>query len=110
MLQLVKYIIIIIYKRMGGSMSLSYRQWREMAMLEYDIVSEKYNKKVYENIVKDPETEEYTLKQLTLQGVLDKCEGTNFEEPVRRAVMKCVYTGCKLEKEICKVMDQYYEV
>ena len=50
------------------------------------------------------------LVQLTLQGVLDKCEGTNFEEPIRKCIMKCVYTGCKLEKEINKVMNQYYEV
>ena len=52
----------------------------------------------------------YILVQLTLQGVLDKCEGTNFEEPIRKCIMKCVYTGCKLEKEINKVMNQYYEV
>lgn len=28
----------------------------------------------------------------------------------RKYIMKCVYTGCKLEKEINKVMNQYYEV
>ena len=32
-------------------MSLSFRQWREMALLEYPVVSDKYYKKVYENIV-----------------------------------------------------------
>jgi hypothetical protein len=57
-----------------------------------------------------PQTGESILVQLTLQGVLDKCEGTNFEEPIRKCIMKCVYTGCKLEKEINKVMNQYYEV
>lgn len=91
-------------------MSLSFRQWREMAITEYPVVSEKYNKKVYENIVKDPQSGEYTLVQLTLQGVFDKCEGTNFEETIKRCVMKCVYTGCKLEKEVSRVMDQYYEI
>lgn len=90
-------------------MSLNFRQWREMAITEYPIVSEKYNKKVYENMVKDPQSGEYELVQLTLQGVLDKCEGTNFEENIKRSLMKCVYTGCKIEKEVSKIMDQYYE-
>ena len=77
-------------------MSLSFRKWREMALTDYPVVSDKYYKKVYENIATDPQTGESILVQLTLQGVLDKCEG--------------VYTGCKLEKEINKVMNQYYEV
>ena len=50
------------------------------------------------------------MVQLTLQGVLDKCEGTNYEEIIKKSIMKCVYTGCRLEKEINKVMNQYYEV
>ena len=91
-------------------MSLSFRKWREMALTEYPVVSDKYYKKVYENIATDPQTGESILVQLTLQGVLDKCEGTNFEEPIRKCIMKCVYTSCKLEKEINKVMNQYYEV
>ena len=80
-------------------MSLSFRKWREMALTDYPVVSDKYYKKVYENIATDPQTGESILVQLTLQGVLDKCEGTNFEEPIRKCIMKCVYTGCKLEKE-----------
>ena len=91
-------------------MSLSFRKWREMALTEYPVVGDKYYKKVYENIATDPQTGESILVQLTLKGVLDKCEGTNFEEPIRKCIMKCVYTGCKLEKEIYKVMNQYYEV
>lgn len=91
-------------------MSLSFRQWREMALTQYDLVSEKYNKKVYENIVFDPETKEHELIQLTLQGILDKCEGTDYEETIKRAIMKCVYTGDKLEREVGKVMDQYFEI
>ena len=97
-------------KRVGEGMSLSFRQWREMALLEYPVVSDRYYKKVYENIVVDPQTGESTLVQLTLQGVLDKCEGTNYEEIIKKSIMKCVYTGCRLEKEINKVMNQYYEV
>ena len=62
-------------------MSLSFRKWREMALTEYPVVSDKYYKKVYENIATDPQTGESILVQLTLQGVLDKCEGTNFELP-----------------------------
>ena len=30
-------------------MSLSFRKWREMALTEYPVVSDKYYKKVYEN-------------------------------------------------------------
>ena len=82
----------IIYKRAGEYMSLSFRKWREMALTDYPVVSDKDYKKVYENIATDPQTGESILVQLTLQGVLDKCEGTNFEEPIRKCIMKCVYT------------------
>lgn len=37
-------------------MSLSFRKWREMALTEYPVVSDKYYKKVYENIATDPQT------------------------------------------------------
>ena len=91
-------------------MSLSFRKWREMALTDYPVVSDKYYKKVFFFITTDPQPGKSIFVQLTLQGVLDKCEGTNFEEPIRKCIMKCVYTGCKLEKEINKVMNQYYEV
>lgn len=48
-------------------MSLSFRKWREMALTEYPVVSDKYYKKVYENIATDPQTGESILVQLTLQ-------------------------------------------
>ena len=51
-------------------MSLSFRKWREMALTDYPVVSDKYYKKVYENIATDPQTGESILVQLTLQGVL----------------------------------------
>ena len=41
-------------------MSLSFRKWREMALTEYPVVSDKYYKKVYENIATDPQTGERT--------------------------------------------------
>lgn len=50
-------------------MSLSFRKWREMALTDYPVVSDKYYKKVYENIATDPQTGESILVQLTLQGV-----------------------------------------
>ena len=37
-------------------MSLSFRKWREMALTDYPVVSDKYYKKVYENIATDPQT------------------------------------------------------
>lgn len=48
-------------------MSLSFRKWREMALTDYPVVSDKYYKKVYENIATDPQTGESILVQLTLQ-------------------------------------------
>lgn len=91
-------------------MSLNYKEWKSLAITEYDIVSKKYSKKVYENMVADPDTRELKLMQLTLRDVLDKCDGTNFETPIRKAVMKCVYTDSKIEREVTKVMDAYFEV
>ena len=49
------------------------------------------------------------LVQLTLRDVMNKCAGTNFEEPIKRAIMKCVYTDAKLDNEIRKVMDEYFQ-
>ena len=80
-------------------MSLSFRKWREMALTDYPVVSDKYYKKVYENIATDPQTGESILVQLTLQGVLDKCEGTNFEEPIRKCIMKCNWYNVLLGDE-----------
>ncbi len=103
-------IVTMKQKNRRGYMSLTFRQWREMAIIEYPIVSEKYNKKVYENIILDQQSGEHVLIQLTLQGVLDKCEGTNFEENIKRCLMKCVYTGDGIEKEVSRIMNQYYDI
>ena len=90
-------------------MSLSFRQWREMAIMEYEVVSKNYNRKVYESAVIDKDTQNVELVQLTLREVLDKCEGTNYEYNIKRAIMKCVYTNDRLEKEVKEVMDEFYE-
>ena len=79
-------------------------------MYPWEAARPEYGETTPERGMADPQTGESILVQLTLQGVLDKCEGTDFEEPIRKCIMKCVYTGCKLEKEINKVMNQYYEV
>lgn len=91
-------------------MSLTFRQWREMAIMEYEVVSKNYNRKVYESAVIDKDTQNVELVQLTLREVLDKCEGTNYEYNIKRAIMKCVYTNDRLEKEVKEVMDKFYEV
>lgn len=91
-------------------MSLTFRQWREMAIMEYEVVSKNYNRKVYESAVIDKDTHNVELVQLTLREVLDKCEGTNYEYIIKRAIMKCVYTNDRLEKEVKEVMDEFYEV
>jgi len=89
-------------------MAMSYKEWREYALTNYDVVSKNYNYKVYEGLVKDPKTNETQLVQLTLREVLTKCEGSVFERQIRQAVMRCVYTDAQLTKEIRPVMDLYY--
>jgi hypothetical protein len=89
-------------------MQLSYKEWKEMAVTTYDVVSKNYNRKVYEAVVRDPNTKKMELVQLTLREVLTKCEGSVFETQIRQAVMRCVYTGASLEKEVRPVMDLYY--
>lgn len=89
---------------------LDYKQWVEYAIVEYDVVSKNYNMKVYENMVEDPETHDLSLVQMTLREVLNKCAGTNYEDQIRRAVMKCVYANADLKKEIRRVMNPFFEV
>lgn len=92
------------------NVTMSFKEWVEYATLNYDIVSNYYNKRVYEAMVVDPETGIPDLVQLTLGDVFNKCEGTNLEKTIRSAIMRCVYTNEKLDKPIRKVMDDYYEV
>lgn len=88
---------------------MTYSDWIEYAVSEYELVSKNYNHKVYENVVVNPESHKRELMQLTLREVLAICDHTNYEERIRRAVMKCVYTNEKLEPEIRKVMDPFFE-
>jgi hypothetical protein len=96
--------------REGENMAQDYKDWLEMAITNYDVVSKNYNRKVYEAVIQNRKTKDMDLVQLTLRDVLNKCEGTIFETQIRRAVMKCVYTDAKLEREIRPVMDVYYRI
>jgi hypothetical protein len=87
---------------------MSYKEWMEMAVVTYDVVSKNYNRKVYESVIENPKNGKRELIQLTLREVLTKCEGTIFETQIRQAVMRCVYTEDSLEREIRPVMDLYY--
>ena len=89
-------------------MAMSYKEWREYALTNYDVVSKNYNYKVYEGLVKNPKTKETELVQLTLREVLTKCEGSVFERQIRQAVMRCVYTDASLNKEIRHLIDLFY--
>ena len=89
--------------------SMDYKEWMEFAIVEYDIVSKYYSKRVYEALVVD-ENGVANLVQLTLREVLSKCEHTIFEDRIRRAVMTAVYTNTRPDKTIRKVMDDYYGV
>ena len=73
-------------------------------------MSKNYNQKVYENVIENKETGELELVQLTLREVLGICAGTNYEERLKKAIMKCVYTDADLEKEIRKIMNPFFEV
>jgi len=89
---------------------MTYKEWVEYATVEYPTVSKNYNFKVYENMIEDKTTHERKLIQLTLRDVLLRCEGTDYEDRIKRAVMKCVYTDAKLEREIRKVMNPFFDV
>lgn len=89
---------------------MTYQDWIEYAIIEYDVVSKNYNQKVYENVIENKETGELELVQLTLREVLGICAGTNYEERLKKAIMKCVYTDADLEKEIRKIMNPFFEV
>lgn len=89
---------------------MSYQQWVEYAIVEYDTVSINYNHKIYENMIEDPNTHDLSLVQLTLREVLSKCAGTDFEDRIKRAVMKCVYTDADLKKEVRRIMNLFFEV
>ena len=90
--------------------SMSYKEWVDFAIVEYDLVSKYYSKRVYEALVSDPKTGDAQLVQLTLREVLNKCQDTVFETRMRRAIMKCVYTDSRPEREIRKIMDDYYGI
>lgn len=89
---------------------MTYQEWIEYAIVEYDVVSKNYNHKVYENMVINKETHMADLIQLSLREVLTMCDGTNYEDRIKRAVMKCVYTEASLEREVRKIMDLFFEV
>lgn len=91
-------------------MAVSYREWKEFAVSNYDTVREQFHEPVYQGMVRDKDTLDVAEVSLTLQEVMDMCENTIFETALRRAVMKCVYTRSGLIKEVRKVMDVYYGI
>lgn len=93
-----------------SQVNMNYKEWVDYAIVEYDLVSRYYSKRVYEALVPIPGTGGTQLVQLTLQEVLNKCQDTVFETRIRRAIMKCVYTGSRPEREIRRIMDDYYGI
>ena len=51
---------------LDGSERMTYKEWMELALVEYEAVSKNYNYKVYETMLKDPDTGEMKLIQMTL--------------------------------------------
>lgn len=90
--------------------TMNYKEWMEFAITEYDLVSKYYSKKVYEAMVVDTKTKVPEFVQLTLRDVMSKCQETIFEERIRRAIMRCVYTNERPDKYIRKIMDDYYGI
>ncbi len=95
---------------MDEQKTMDYREWMEYAIREYDIVSKYYSKKVYETLVTDEETGVPSFVQLTLREVMTNCQGTVFEDAVRRVIMRCVYTNERPDKYLRKIMDDYYGI
>ena len=87
---------------------MRFREWKDFVLASYGSVSDSYAKKMYENVVLDQKTNQQTLVQLRLCDVFNKVEGTVFEQPVRRAVMKCVYSDRRFDRELKPVMDAFY--
>ncbi|MCI5614572.1 MAG: hypothetical protein MR356_09595, partial [Agathobacter sp.] len=61
---------------------MTYKEWMELALVEYEAVSKNYNYKVYETMLKDPDTGEMKLIQMTLREVLLRCQDTNYEDRI----------------------------
>ena len=90
--------------------TMSFPEWRDFVISGYDVISDHYAKKVYESIVTDPDSGEQTLVQLSLRDAMNKVEGTGYEDAFRRAIMRCIHSGRKLDVELRPVMDAYYGV
>lgn len=88
---------------------MDFRTWKEFILSSYGYISDSFAKKVYESVVYDKETGLQKLVQLRLCDVFNLVEGSIFEMPLRRAVMRCVYGERKLDREISPVMNAFYE-
>lgn len=88
---------------------MNFKEWRDFVLSSYGNVSDNYAKKMYENVVFDKETGTQQFVQLRLCDIFNKVDGTIYEMPLRRAIMKCVYSDRKFDREIRPVMDAFYE-
>lgn len=87
---------------------MGFKEWRDFILSSFGDVSDAYAKKVYEDVVFDKELGGNTLVQLRLCDVFNKVDGTCFEMPLRRAIMRCVYSNRRFDREIKPVMDAFY--
>lgn len=89
---------------------MPFKEWRDFLLESYDLIGQSYAKKVYENIVYDEELKSRQLVQLRLCDAFNLIEDTTLEIPFRRAIMKCVHSGRRLDRELKPIMDEYYHL
>ena len=87
---------------------MTYKMWMEFASGNYNIVKNNYNKVVYNAKIIDRETGQEKEVSLTLGQAMEMCMNTSMEDAMRNCVMKAVYVGYGLEKNIQKVMNEFY--
>lgn len=89
---------------------MPYQKWMEFAIDNYNIVKNNLNKVVYNANVYDRDINENKQVSLTLGQAMELCMNTSMENSMRNCVMKAVYTGYGLEKNIKKVMNEFYVI
>lgn len=88
--------------------AMPYEKWIEFAVDNYEMVKQCYDEVLFEANVIDRETDEEIFVSHTLGEVMELCKNTSMEKSVRNSIMKAVYTGNGLDKNIQKVMKEFY--
>lgn len=85
-------------------MSLDYKEWKEFALQNYELVRKYKDRVVYEADIDGKEI------HMTLAEVFEVCDGSIYEDLFRRAIMKSVYTNAKPNKAVSRVMNLHFGI